>query len=61
VNIEDKTGQMRSPEDFREAAKIVMQRMVKFPPDDIPLYMQFTTILEALRIAAAVATARGTK
>jgi hypothetical protein len=59
MNVEDKTGQIRSPEDFAEAYKIVVQRMVKFPPDDIPLYMQFTTILEALKIAEAVA--RGTK
>jgi hypothetical protein len=60
IEFEDKTGQMRDPEDFMRAHKIIVARMVKAGgvPQDVELFMEFTTILEALEIAAAVSLGR---
>ena len=55
IDIEDVTGEMRSPQDFAEARRVVQSRIVKGGlPTDIELYMQYTTILEALRIAEII-------
>jgi hypothetical protein len=57
--FDDRTGVMRKPEDFHHALLVVMQRLVKSVPGqpgfDIELHMEFTTIIEALKIAERVA------
>lgn len=55
----DKTGQMRTPEDFAEARRVVTARLTNGGvPQDAELFVQYTTILEALKIAEAVSRAR---
>jgi hypothetical protein len=57
--IDDRSGVMRRPEEFHQALLVVMQRLVKSVPGqpgfDIELHMEFTTIIEALKIAERVA------
>jgi hypothetical protein len=61
IEMEDKTGQIRDPKDFQEARRVITNRIVTVKiPQDIELYMQFTTILDALKIAER-AVARRTK
>ena len=59
MEMEDKTGQMRDPEDFIRARAVIAKRLVKVDAmtQDPELFMEFTTIIEALEIAAAVSTA----
>ena len=58
IDMVDKTGVMREPTEFKEARRIVEKRMISGIPQDIELFMQFTTIIEALRIAEIVSNAR---
>ena len=55
--IEDRSGTVRDPEDFATARKVVVSRMIKtsMPPGDIEMFMQYTTIIQALEIAEGVA------
>ncbi len=57
----DRTGTMRTPEEFLRARQIVVARIVKgvpTTPADIELFLEFTTIVQALEIAASVAETR---
>lgn len=53
----DKTGIIRSPEEFVAARKIIEKRLVgKIPqaPEEIELFMQLTTIRDALQLAETI-------
>jgi hypothetical protein len=59
IEMTDKTGQMRAPDAFAEARRVVTARIVKGGiPQDVELFMQYTTIIEALQIAEIVSRAR---
>ena len=63
ITMTDKSGTIREPQEFAKARKIVIARIVKttFPPDDIELFMEFTTIIQALEIAEAIARSHHAK
>ena len=56
VEMVDKSGEMRKAEDFERARKVVEKRLVGAGgiPQDVELFMEYTTIIEGLRIAEVV-------
>jgi hypothetical protein len=57
IELVDKSGEMRSEQEFMDVHRVVTKRLVTMSlmKTDPELMMQLTTILEALKIAAAVA------
>lgn len=57
IEMVDKTGHLRSPSEFAHAREVVIARMVKtsFGPNmDVELFLEFSTIVEALKLAEAI-------
>jgi hypothetical protein len=56
MEIEDVSNQMRSMQAFQDAYQVVAKRLISpdFKNLDTELFMQYTTILEALKIALIV-------
>jgi len=55
IQMTDKTGVMRSPDDFLAAKEVIKKRLVSLEAlKDPELMVHATTILEALDIAVAV-------
>lgn len=56
IDMTDQTGKLRDTQEFRAARRIVERRLVSGIPQDIELFMQFTVIIEALRIAEIISS-----
>lgn len=60
MEMVDKTGMPRSPEDFAEARRVVEKRLVRKLPttvDDIELFLQLSTIRDALQVCESLSSA----
>lgn len=55
IRIEDKSGKLYRPEEYKAAHAVISKRMVlRDVPSDIELFMSFPVILDSLRIAEII-------